>query len=94
MQVEDILHDQRALVVKVHGATDSFAWAIANVYGPNVVAEISSFLDLLASFKSQLHVPWVFGGDINMVRDPFEKKWGRSTTRSMTYSTTSSMLIN
>ena len=65
---------QRALAIKFCGVNDGFQWALANVYGPNVEAERSEFLDLLANFISQWHAPWVFRGDFNMVRYPHEKR--------------------
>ena len=62
------------LAIKAHGVSDDFDWAIANVYGPNVEADMSDFLDLLTNFKTQWHVLWVFRGDFNMVRYLYEKK--------------------
>lgn len=43
----------------------------------------SAFLDLVSNFKSHSLVPWVFGGDINMIRYPHEKKGGNFVAQSM-----------
>ena len=55
--MDNVLKSQRVLAIKLHGASDGFAWAIANVYGPKVEAGRSDFLVLLTSFKSQWQVP-------------------------------------
>lgn len=70
------------LAVEIRGVNDSFVCAFGNVYGPNVETEIYDFLDLLANLKSKWLVAWVFGGDFKMVRYPFEKKGGNSSSQS------------
>ena len=73
----------RVLAVKVRGVNDGFVWVFGNVYGPNVQLERGDFLDLLSNLKFLWPVPWILGGDFNMVRFPYEKKGGISTSCSM-----------
>lgn len=74
--MEDVFLADRVLAVKFRGVGDCFVWSLAIVYGPNVYSERSDFLDILSTVNSQWSIPWVFGGDFNIFKFPFEKKGG------------------
>ena len=92
--VEDVFLAKRVQAIKLRGVSDGFVWAIANVYGPNVLSDRSEFLEELSNIISLWPVPWVFGGDFNMIRYPYEKKGGSSISHSMDYSPNSSMIMS
>ena len=57
------------------GVSDTFL--ITNVYGPQRIDEKLRFLDSLVDLRSRhAEIPWVMGGDFNMIKSLSEKKGG------------------
>uniref|UniRef100_A0A2N9GXK7 Reverse transcriptase domain-containing protein n=1 Tax=Fagus sylvatica TaxID=28930 RepID=A0A2N9GXK7_FAGSY len=55
------------------GSEDQTDWAFSGVYGPNINRERDIMWEELAGVASWWGVPWVVGGDFNVVRFPSER---------------------
>ena len=58
---------------KFKNVSDQKIWMYSGVYGPNVDKERGLMWDELARIRSWWGVPWVVGGDFNVVRFPSER---------------------
>jgi exonuclease III len=58
---------------KFKNVADQNVWMYSGVYGPNVDRERGLLWDELAGIRSWWGVPWVVGGDFNVVRFPSER---------------------
>jgi len=57
------------------GVSDTFL--VTNVYGPQRIDEKLRFLDSLVDLRGRHEgIPWVMGGDFNMIKSLSEKKGG------------------
>lgn len=61
------------VIVQPVGVVDTFL--VTNVYGPQRIDEKLGLLNSLAELRSRnQEIPWVLGGDFNMIKPLFEKK--------------------
>jgi hypothetical protein len=62
---------------------DGFEWAFARVYGPNDNSDRRWLWDEMAGLLSFWELPWVLGGDFNVIRFPSERSGGRRISSAM-----------
>jgi exonuclease III len=62
---------------------DQFVWALGGVYGPNLDVERRILWEELAGVMSLWEIPWVIGGDFNIVRFPSERSCGSNYSTAM-----------
>jgi exonuclease III len=65
--------------MSISSKQDNFNWEIINVYGPVHSEKKEGFLDELSRKVSRLSVPFIIGGDFNMIRFTWEKSSGNVT---------------
>jgi len=66
---------------------DRATYPVTNVYGPQRMDDKIRFLDSLMELRDRhVDVPWILGGDLNMIKSLLEKKQGTRTLSK--YSTT------
>ncbi|XP_026438519.1 uncharacterized protein LOC113337042 [Papaver somniferum] len=63
--------------------SSNFYWFLTGVYGPNRVNERKHFWRELHYIGGLWQIPWVFGGDFNVIRRIEGTTTNRRTTRSM-----------
>jgi hypothetical protein len=68
---------------KFRNVLDHKEWAFSGVYGPNSGRERPVLWEELAGVDSWWSVPWVIGGDFNVVRSPSERLGARHYTNAM-----------
>ena len=62
-----------SVVMQPVGVQETFL--VTNVYGPQRIDDKLRFLDSLVDLRSRHEgIPWVMGGDFNMIKSLFEKK--------------------
>jgi len=62
-------------IIQPMGMSETFL--VTNVYGPQRIDEKISFLSSLVDLRSRhKEIPWVLGGDFNMIKSLSEKKGG------------------
>uniref|UniRef100_A0A2N9HJW1 Reverse transcriptase domain-containing protein n=1 Tax=Fagus sylvatica TaxID=28930 RepID=A0A2N9HJW1_FAGSY len=64
---------QYSISCKFRNVLDQTDWAFSGVYGPNINRERDIMWEELAGVASWWGVPWVVGGDFNVVRFPSER---------------------
>ncbi len=61
------------IIFQLVGVSDTFL--VTNVYGPQRIDEKLRFLESLVDLRSRHEeIPWVMGGDFNMIKSLSEKK--------------------
>ncbi len=68
---------------KFQNVSSRFEWAFSGVYGPIRNAERRLFWEGLSGICSWWDVPWVVGGDFNIVRFPSERVGSDQTSPAM-----------
>jgi len=83
-----------SIVIQLVGERDTFL--VTNVYGPQRIDEKLKFLDTLVDLWGRhADIPWIMGGDFNMIKSLSEKKGGtRSLSRDSSAFQTFSDNIN
>ncbi|KAG9458670.1 hypothetical protein H6P81_003178 [Aristolochia fimbriata] len=64
------------LALKFKELTKDTVWTVLVVYGPTAAAQRQEFWDEIAALISLWDLPWMLGGDFNVIRFPTEKKGG------------------
>lgn len=62
---------------------DNFEGVVTGVYGPNRAKERRQFFHELQDIRGLWELPWLIGGDFNIIRKPEEKNTSCSNTRGM-----------
>lgn len=66
----------------IHPMGMSNTFLVTNVYGPQKIDEKLKFLNSLVDLRSRhKEIPWVIGGDFNMIKSLSEKKGGTRILR-------------
>eukprot|EP00253_Pinus_taeda_P003205 PITA_03205 len=77
-----------SVVIQPVGERDTFF--VTNVYGPQRIDDKLRFLDSLVDLKDRhADIPWIMGGDFNMIKSLSEKKGG---TRALNKEVTAQVL--
>uniref|UniRef100_A0A2N9IF49 CCHC-type domain-containing protein n=1 Tax=Fagus sylvatica TaxID=28930 RepID=A0A2N9IF49_FAGSY len=74
---------QYSISCKFRNVLDQTDWAFSGVYGPNINRERDIMWEELAGVASWWGVPWVIGGDFNVVRFPSERLGATHFTPAM-----------
>jgi hypothetical protein len=74
---------QYSISCKFRNVLDQTDWAFSGVYGPNINSERDIMWEELAGVASWWGVPWVIGGDFNVVRFPSERLCATHFTPAM-----------
>jgi len=62
-----------SVIIQPVGVLDTFL--VTNVYGPQIIDEKLRFLDSLVDLtRIHVEIPWVIGGDFNMIKSLSKKK--------------------
>lgn len=69
----DTTRNYLSAIIQPMGMSDTFL--VTNVYGPQRIDEKLRFLNSLADLRSRhKEIPWVIGGDFNMIKSLSEKR--------------------
>ena len=68
------------LSVVIQPVGDKEIYLVMNVYGPQRMDDKVKFIDSLVDLRSRFgDIPWILGGDFNMIKSLLEKKGGTRT---------------
>lgn len=77
IDILDVEASQEYLFVVIEADRDKETYLITNVYGPQILEGKQKFLDSLEELRDRhAGMPWIQGGDFNMIKSLSEKKGG------------------
>lgn len=83
IKVISSLEGEYSLSVECRFVATNFHWFFTGVYGPNKVSERKFLWRELHYIRGLWEIPWVIGGDFNVIRRIEERNTSRGITHSM-----------
>ena len=80
IDIIDVEASRNYLSVIIQPVGERNTYLVTNVYGPKRMDDKLRFLDSLVDLRDRcIGIPWIMGGDFNMIKSLLEEKWGTRT---------------